>query len=336
MEVYAPGVVKLLGEHAVVYGKHSLAVAIARHAKAEVSKSKMLGIRLPELSSSAFDFDMYMLNMLHEDYESKESIDEYCSKHSSIGIALPYATIAAYALANGADINKNITITSNIPFQKGFASSAACSTAFAVALLKGSGIDDATAIDIARYGERIAHKNENAGSIDISTSYLGGYVRFSYSEGASKEDIGNGINIVAIDTGPKKSTAETVAHVAELYKVERERTESIFMQIDRCTLEGIDALKHNDIERLGRLMHENQKLLAELGVSTERLDYAVKLAMENGAYGAKLSGGGGGGIAIAIGNAERVINAMKNNGFDAYAIDAQMDGARRYMLGNNA
>ena len=51
-------------------------------------------------------------------------------------------------------------------------------------------------------------------------------------------------------------------------------------------------------------MSENHKLLQTMGVSHAALDHLVAAANENGAFGAKLCGGGLGGNIIALVNTE--------------------------------
>ena len=47
-------------------------------------------------------------------------------------------------------------------------------------------------------------------------------------------------------------------------------------------------------------MNENQKMLEKLNVSSEKLDSLIHAAKGAGAYGAKLSGAGGGDCMIAL------------------------------------
>ncbi len=65
-------------------------------------------------------------------------------------------------------------------------------------------------------------------------------------------------------------------------------------------------------------MNENHKLLQNRGILRE-LDFLVKLARDQGAYGAKLTGGGLGGNMIALTPnkdiQERVANAFEKEGF---------------------
>jgi hydroxymethylglutaryl-CoA reductase len=62
--------------------------------------------------------------------------------------------------------------------------------------------------------------------------------------------------------------------------------------------------------------------LNALQVSSPELEQLVNIARENGALGAKLTGGGGGGsiIAISDGDSERIVAAIRNAGYQALPI----------------
>ncbi|MGC8538643.1 MAG: mevalonate kinase [Candidatus Micrarchaeia archaeon] len=335
--VEAPAVIKLLGEHAVVYGRLSVAAAISLYAEASMEKSgsEYLKIRLEDLGLEG-TFNNEQLKKLGADYEGRKSIEGYIEERNIDRRILPFATIAA-RISKELDMDMSgisITIRSRIPMGKGLASSAAASTAFAVCLIKEYSertkkvVDSEIAIDIARDGERIVHVNENAGKIDVSTSYLGGIVSYSASAGAKKESATADFKLVLIDTGPKKSTAETVGHVTELYNRNREYVESIMDKIDKCSNIGLHAIKMGDTKLLGRYMFIDHHLLRQLGVSSERLDMAVEAAEMSGAYGAKLSGGGGGGIAIAITDKEsQLIESLAKLNMEARAVAITDKGA---------
>ena len=78
-------------------------------------------------------------------------------------------------------------------------------------------------------------------------------------------------------------------------------------------------------------MYEDQELLRLLGVSSDGIDKAVEIAKNNGAYGAKLSGGGGGGIAIAMTeNKARLSDALARAGFRVFDTGISLDGAANY------
>ncbi|TFG38670.1 MAG: hydroxymethylglutaryl-CoA reductase, partial [Candidatus Aminicenantes bacterium] len=76
------------------------------------------------------------------------------------------------------------------------------------------------------------------------------------------------------------------------------------------------------LERLGELMNVCQGLLNGLGVSSWELEELIQIARENGALGAKLTGGGGGGSMIALcpNNAEQVIAGIQEAGYQAMEV----------------
>ncbi len=61
-----------------------------------------------------------------------------------------------------------------------------------------------------------------------------------------------------------------------------------------------ETIIYKDWQRLGTYMNYNQDYLQDLGVSTEKLNTMIKAARDTGAYGAKLSGAGGGDCMIAL------------------------------------
>ncbi len=321
IEVRAPAVIKLLGEHAVVYGRLGIAVAIDMYAKTAVSEHDGNGLLL-DLSDigvreRATDDD---LDRIYRDYRSK-SIEEFRSSDRSVSDQiLPYLTIASrVSVEYGKSLDGiQIDISSDIPLQRGFASSGACSTSFATALVSALGLrlGDSDIIDIARDGDRVIHMNRNAGTLDVNTSYYGGFVSYRGSTGVRMEEVGLPIRLVLIDTGPKRSTAETVGHIASLYNTDRDSTEALLNSIEECSVDGLRCLKSGDIDGLGRDMLMDHRILSRLGVSSDALDRAVDICMSNGALGAKLSGGGGGGVAIALTREpERLIGQLEREGF---------------------
>jgi mevalonate kinase len=68
---------------------------------------------------------------------------------------------------------------------------------------------------------------------------------------------------------------------------------------------GTTALLAGRLDQVGEAMDRAHAVLAELGVSTPRLDALCESARAAGAYGAKLTGAGGGGAVIAIAPRDR-------------------------------
>ena len=67
------------------------------------------------------------------------------------------------------------------------------------------------------------------------------------------------------------------------------------------TLAAVDALKEKDFEAFGRLMYGSHRSMRDdFEMSTVEIDTAVEVAEDLGALGARLTGGGFGGCAIAL------------------------------------
>jgi galactokinase len=76
---------------------------------------------------------------------------------------------------------------------------------------------------------------------------------------------------------------------------------------DARVLAAVDALRRDDFRRLGALMVESHRSLRDdYDVSIPQLDMAVEVALEAGAFGARLTGAGFGGCTVAIAPVERV------------------------------
>jgi mevalonate kinase len=139
-------------------------------------------------------------------------------------------------------------------------------------------------------------------------------------------------NILVGDTGIEAKTKITVSQVNNLYKYEPKRYEKLFERYDKVYKEASKAIAMGDEKHVGMLMNENQKLLEQLDtinrevneaadiykqvvdIASHELRELAEAAVEAGAYGAKLSGGGGGGIMIALISPEvknDVMNSMK-------------------------
>jgi mevalonate kinase len=60
------------------------------------------------------------------------------------------------------------------------------------------------------------------------------------------------------------------------------------------------ALEAGELQTVGKIMSNNHQLLTDMEMSHEILDYLCKLALEKGAMGAKVTGGGRGGYMVAL------------------------------------
>ncbi len=102
-------------------------------------------------------------------------------------------------------------------------------------------------------------------------------------------------------------------------------------------IELVAALRGGDLERAGQIAVESHRSLADdFEVSTPELDLLVALAVEHGAYGARLTGAGFGGCIVALVPAEesaRIVEAVVDHyrartGLDAPGFPVRaVDGA---------
>jgi mevalonate kinase len=99
--------------------------------------------------------------------------------------------------------------------------------------------------------------------------------------------------------------------------VDRDAYEALFDEIGALVQQARAAIERGEVEDVGRLMDENQRLLVRLGVSSAPLDILVEAARAAGALGAKLSGAGWGGNMLALvepGREPAVAQALRNAG----------------------
>ena len=123
------------------------------------------------------------------------------------------------------------------------------------------------------------------------------------------------LNLVVIHSHEPKQTKKMVLGVRERWPDNR----SILEEIGTCTQKILQATW--SIRELGMLLTKNHLLLKELGVSTAKLDHLVDMALENGAYGDKLTGAGGGGIIFAlVENCESFLRTINNLGYEGFAL----------------
>jgi len=80
--------------------------------------------------------------------------------------------------------------------------------------------------------------------------------------------------------------------------------------MEKVILVDKKELESSNFAKVGKLMNLNQDLLRKLGVSSRELENLIEAALGAGAFGAKLSGAGGGDCMIALGPKEK-LNRIK-------------------------
>ncbi len=128
--------------------------------------------------------------------------------------------------------------------------------------------------------------------------------------------------LVIINSGITASTTEVVADVRRLKEENPKKFDKIFSKYKNLAEKAKKSLLDGDIVAIGNLMDQNHKLLQEITVSGELNDKLVKIALKNGAIGAKMTGTGRGGLVIALAEneeiQEKIAKAIEKEGFDAW------------------
>ncbi|KYK20625.1 hypothetical protein AYK21_05805 [Thermoplasmatales archaeon SG8-52-2] len=222
------------------------------------------------------------------------------------------------------DLSKNgieITLDGTLYCASGIGASAASCVAIARALSDHFNLDlsDEEINEVAYEGEKGYHGSPSG--IDNTASTFGGLIWFERGENTVMEKITipAPIEIVMGNTGKVANTAAAVAGVRERREKNPEKYKEIFDRAENIAYLARNALKNEDHKELGKLMNESHKLLQNIEVSSRELDFLVKLARDQGAIGAKLTGGGLGGNIIALtpdkNLQEEVANAIEKEGF---------------------
>src|SRR2546426_12261068 len=127
------------------------------------------------------------------------------------------------------------------------------------------------------------------------------------------------LDFVIGNTGISAATGPLVANVKERVGHDRKAAEAV-REIGRITLDGLDALRRNDLAAAGRLMDRNHALLTALGVGHPMLDRLVQAARRT-SYGAKLTGAGGGGSIVALSDRPaETVEAIRAAGGKAFVV----------------
>jgi mevalonate kinase len=248
----APGKVFLFGEHAVVYGKPGIAMAIKPRVFVTVRNTKR-----PQRAKSPY-------------------IDGCFEAMGVLG---------------------SVYINSQIPSSSGLGSSAAVTVATLSAINDEFSLHK-TREDIANMAFEIEKKVQKgrASPTDTTVSIYGGIVLIT---GGSRRRLPPvNMHLVIGDSLVSHNTAKMVEQVGELKKKHPEIVDPILDAIQGVSMSAIHHL--NNPKELGRYMDMNHALLEALGVGHPQLSKIVLVARAEGAFGAKITGAGGGGCMVAL------------------------------------
>ncbi len=297
----APGKFILFGEHAVVYGKPAIAIAIDLRTEVKAERS------------SSFRLDGRAISEIRSFY-IREMVRRW----------------------RGGPLS--MEIRAHVPPSSGLGSSAALTVSMLGAL--HSFKSPAEKENIAREAFEVEYTVQGGASpTDTSTSTLGGavYISEKKEENFRWEIRKNGkswkvhslsipnMSFVVGVTGAHSSTRDMVERVRRVVR-RSPFGKDVVDEIGSIVMEGKRALEKGDLVRLGELMNENHELLSLLGVSCTDIERLIR-PIKDRVYGAKLTGAGGGGSVIALTDkAEEVRRILEERGKSAYIVNIDKDG----------
>ena len=309
----APGKVYLFGEHAVVYGEPAVPCAIERRARvtAEPREDGRVRVEAADLSLDGF-------TVTWDDSADERPDIDVPTPLVEAGMGYVNEAVAqARDAADAPDVGFDITVESAIPLGAGLGSSAAVTVAGIDAGTRALGVELSTE-EIADRAYRAEYEVQDgqASRADTFCSAMGGAVRV---EGEERRTIdAPPLPFVIGYDGGAGNTGELVAGVRAL-REEYDFAADTVGAIGDVVRRGTKALQGSTpdggadeelLSELGLLMDFDHGLLAALGVSSRSLDAMVWAARDADAYGAKLTGAGGGGCIVALDDTEASETAL--------------------------
>ena len=301
----APGKVILFGEHAVVYGQPAIAVPVIQvRVKAIVNGRPDYPIGKVLIQAPEIGLEDVLTNLPSDDPLTLL----VTSIFDEIGITRPPAMI--------------IRITSTIPVASGLGSGAAVSVATIRALSEflGRPLDDSRVSALAFEIEKIHHGTPSGIDNTVITYAMPVYFRKADNREQNQVEtieVSKPFTLIICDSGVTSPTVTTVNDVREAWQNDREYYDELFANVGLIVEQAKQAIVKGEVERIGPLMNHNQRLLEEMGVSSNEIEHLIGIALKEGASGAKLSGGGRGGNIIALvepGSAASVSLALESAG----------------------
>jgi hydroxymethylglutaryl-CoA reductase len=294
----AHGKVILLGEHAVVYQSHAIAAPIQLAIQARIHPGQD-GV---DLLIPRWGVEEKLQKGVKHKYSIYESLDLILTR---LGLDQE---------------DMRIEIFPHIPRAAGLGGSAALAVAIIRALAQYYKLDlsNEEISQLAYESEVIAHGS--ASGIDNTLATYGKFTLFRKGTPPFMQDISSPepIPIVIGLTGVESLTAKMVAKVREGREQNPKLYDHIFEEINNLAMKSVKAIEKKQLNKLGDYMNQNQGLLNAIRVSSPELEEIIAIAKKNGALGAKLTGAGGGGAAIALcpDSPEKVAMAIHKAGYN--------------------
>ena len=268
----------LIGEHSVVYGYSAIAIPLKK----------------------------IEIKCIVEETESSFFYDETDTLSVAIFTALKYL--------KKEDEKIKYKVTSQIPQKRGMGSSAAVSIAAIRAVFNyfEEKLENELLEKLVHTAEVVAHNTPSG--LDAKTCLSDNAIKFTKNKGFSYIDLNLGAYLVIADTGIYGNTSEAIQNVKNLGN----KADIPLKRLGELTDEMVKILtgngksKKEKIDKIGEIMTKANTELRKLNITIEKTELFVKTAIENGASGAKISGGGLGGCVIALAENMEVVEKVKD------------------------
>lgn len=219
--------------------------------------------------------------------------------------------------------NLLIRTYSDFSSQYGFGSSSAITVATIYALSKYYKVE-LTNKEIFELGFKVVKQVQGVGSgFDIAAAIYGGTLYF-VTGGKVIEPLSiDKLPLIIGYSGIKADTSNLIKNLKADF--------NIFDNIKKIVESAKLNLVKGELEKTGELMSQNHMYLQQLGVSTKKLDNMCLAAISSGAYGAKLSGAGGGDCMIALAPLDKmksVESAIINMGGEIIDVNNNSQGVK--------
>lgn len=311
----APGKLMLFGEHSVVYGHPCLVTAVDQRLSVTVERN---GENIFELDAPDLGLKSYSKHV--SDLGKKQLPQAVRFIETLYKIFLEkYPQKESVHVITKSDFSANF----------GFGSSSASTVAFAkaISVLYGQKLDKRELFDLCY---QVVIEVQGVGSgFDLAAAIWGGTLYYV----PPAEKVENiklpKLSIVVGYTGVKADTPTLVRMVQNLKVDHPKKVNQVFNDITRLVGVARHELTKQKWSQVGKLMTENHQLLKKLQVSSRELEKLTKASLQAGAYGAKLSGAGGGDCMIAVVNdktRDKVATAIEKAGGQIMTVKTQAQG----------